>query len=72
MIPQLVETKSIKYEVFEDKVTRGSWRVEAIDHRGEGEVYVVIFSGPKSREMAEEYYVWKSQQVNSGKNNEIR
>jgi len=53
----------MKYEVFEDKVTPGLWCVEAIDYEGEGEVYVVIFSGPKSREMAEEYHAWKSQQV---------
>jgi len=55
----------MKYEVFEDKVIPGLWRVEAIDYESEGEVYVVIFSGPKSREMAEEYHAWKSQQVNS-------
>ena len=49
----------MKYEVFEDKKVPGDWRVEAIDYESEGEVYVVVFSGFKSKEMAEEYHAWK-------------
>ena len=63
-MPQLIESESIEYEVLEDKVTQGSWRVEAIDYGSEGEIYIAIFSGPKSKQRAEEYYLWKSRQAN--------
>lgn len=36
-----------------------SWSVEAIDTDGEGGVDVTIFSGPRARERAVEYAVWK-------------
>ena len=40
----------------------GDWRVEAIDHENEGVVYVTIFSGPDSRERADEYAAMKNAQ----------
>ena len=47
------------WEVIEDRQHPGHWRVEAINHEGDGEVYVAIFSGPGARERAEEYAAWK-------------
>ena len=46
------------YEAFEDKRCAGDWRVEAVN--AEGEVYVVIFSGPEACVRAAEYAVWKN------------
>ena len=46
---------------FEDKQHPGDWRVEAIDE-GEGDIFVAVFSGPGSRERAEEYAVLKNAQ----------
>jgi len=46
----------------EDRQTPGDWRVEAIDYENEGKVYVTIFSGPESRERAEEYATIKNGQ----------
>jgi hypothetical protein len=43
----------LEYEVIEG--VHGEWRVEAVDDESEGEVYQVIFSGPKAKERAEEY-----------------
>jgi hypothetical protein len=47
------------YEVVESAGGPGEWRVEAIDHEGEGVVYVAIFSGPRAKERAREYAIWK-------------
>lgn len=47
---------------LEDRQTPGDWRVEAIDYENEGKVYVTIFSGPESRERAEEYATMKNAQ----------
>ena len=43
----------MEWTSFEDRHNPGDRRVEAKDN--EGVVYVTIFSGPKSRERAEEY-----------------
>lgn len=43
------------YQAFESKTEPGEWRVEAIDHEGDGECYVAIFSGPNSQERATSY-----------------
>ncbi len=48
------------YEVIEDKNTPDTWRVEAIGHTSDGEVYVAIFSGPGARDRAMEYGDWKN------------
>ena len=45
----------IEYEVVQSVGTVDEWRVEAIDHEGDGEVYVALFSGPRAQERAEEY-----------------
>jgi hypothetical protein len=50
---------------FEDGRTPGDWRVEAID-QDEGDVYVAVFSGPGSRERAEEYAILKNAQSRAG------
>lgn len=47
------------YEVIEDRYHPEHWRVEAINSGGDGEVYVVVFSGPEAQERAEEYAEWK-------------
>ncbi|KKL45740.1 hypothetical protein LCGC14_2352630 [marine sediment metagenome] len=41
----------------------GDWRVEAIDHDGEGECYVTVFSGPSAQARAEEYADFKNSAV---------
>jgi hypothetical protein len=55
------------YEAFRSKVAGygapvgdDEWRVEAIDHEGEGECYVATFSGPLAKQRAEEYADWKN------------
>jgi hypothetical protein len=50
----------MEYEVVQSAGTINEWRVEAIDHDGEGEVYVALFSGPLAKQRAEEYAAWKS------------
>jgi hypothetical protein len=49
----------MEYSVFEDLEVFGDWRVEAINHAGDGEIEVTIFSGPRAQERAREYYEWK-------------
>jgi hypothetical protein len=48
------------YEVAPDWIDPRDWRVEAIDHDGEGEVYIAIFSGPHAQARAEAYAAWKN------------
>jgi hypothetical protein len=48
------------WEVFKDKNWPSDWRVEAIDHDGDGECYVTIFSGPGSEARAREYAEFKN------------
>ncbi len=56
----------MEYEAVEDQQFPGMWRAEAVDYgspvgTGDGEVYVVIFSGPNSEGRAREYAIWKNQ-----------
>lgn len=51
----------MNYEVFEDKLNPGDWRAEAVNPEGDGECYVVIFSGPDAPERAQEYAAWKNE-----------
>jgi hypothetical protein len=51
---------AIHYEVVSDSLNAGDFRVEAIDHENDGEVYVTIFSGPDAKSRAEEYARWKN------------
>jgi hypothetical protein len=48
------------YEVAQDWIYPQDWRVEAINHDGEGEVYIAIFSGPDAQARAEAYATWKN------------
>ncbi len=48
----------MEYETVEDRLTPGTWRVEAVGD--DGEVYVAIFSGPDAKARADEYCLWKS------------
>ena len=43
------------YEVAESKDMPGTWRVEAINHESEGQIYGAIFFGPQSEERARHY-----------------
>lgn len=38
----------MQYTVTKDQKTMDTWRVEAIDEKSDGEVYVAIFSGPNA------------------------
>jgi hypothetical protein len=49
------------YEAVQDRTNSSEWRVEAIDYESEGEIFVALFSGPKAKERAEEYAVWKNE-----------
>ena len=53
----------MEYEVYEVAESRHQWRVEAIDHDQDGQVFVTIFSGPEAKERAEEYAAWKNQNM---------
>lgn len=50
----------MNYEVVKDRTMLDTWRVEAINEQGDGEVYVTIFSGPDAEERAHEYADWKN------------
>lgn len=49
----------MSYEAFEDRKHPGDWRVEAFDD--DGRCFVTIFSGPDSKQRAQEYAAWKSE-----------
>ena len=48
------------HEVVKDRTAMDTWRVEAINQEGDGEVFVTIFSGPDSEARAREYADWKN------------
>lgn len=49
----------MEYEVVKDRIEPGCWRVEAINHAGDGECYTAIFMGPGAQERAQEYADFK-------------
>jgi hypothetical protein len=49
----------VRYQVELSRGTQDEWRVEAINHEGDGEIYVAIFSGPDAKRRAEGYAAWK-------------
>jgi len=51
----------MEWEVLEDRQYPGHWRVEAINHEGDGEVYVAVFSGPEAEQRAKEYAAWQAE-----------
>lgn len=50
----------MNYEVVESSNYPGEWRCEAINFEGDGEISVVLFSGPKAKEKAQEYADWQA------------
>jgi len=48
----------MEYEVVESDFEPGVWKVEVHDHRS-GDCYITNFYGPKSKERAVEYLVFK-------------
>jgi len=42
-------------QVVERKDTLGTWSVEAINYKADGEIYLAIFSGPLAKDRAVEY-----------------
>mgnify|MGYP001572085326 CR=1 FL=1 len=51
----------MEYEVVQSRgVVPEEWRAEAIDHEGDGDCYVVLFSGPNAQIRASEYATWKT------------
>jgi hypothetical protein len=51
---------TLSFEAIESQGAVDEWRVEAINHAGDGEVYVALFSGPMAQERALEYAEWKN------------
>jgi len=49
----------IEAEIALRSTTPPTWSVEAVNTDGEGGVDVTNFSGPRARERAVEYAVWK-------------
>jgi len=50
----------MQWEAGESVTNPGYWSAEAVDHEGEGEIYVVLFLCPNSKKMAEEYAASKN------------
>jgi len=50
---------------YEMKASRfeGEWVVEAINEKGDGEIYIAAFSGPDAKARAAEYAAWKQTSV---------
>lgn len=45
----------IEVGVIERRDAPGTWGVEAINQKGDGEIYMAIFSGPLAKDRALEY-----------------
>jgi hypothetical protein len=50
----------MEWYALRDMRSPADWRVESIDFENEGEVNVVIFSGPQAQTLASEYAEWKN------------
>jgi hypothetical protein len=46
--------------IYEARCREGVWRVEAVDHPSEGEIYLTKFYGPGDEARAREYAEWKN------------
>lgn len=55
----------MEWEMFPDRDTPDTWRVEATSTDGEGLCYVTIFAGPDSERRAREYGEWMNEQRRS-------
>lgn len=53
-------TKTLDFQIVEDRNDSSSWRVEAIDYDNEGVIYQALFMGPGAHERAGEYAAWKN------------
>jgi len=53
---------NMSYTVAKDQLGPEDWRVEALSE-GEGDGFVVIFTGSKAQQLAEEYAAWKRAQI---------
>jgi hypothetical protein len=42
-------------EAIESQIVQGEWQAEIVNHEGDGEVYVTIFSGPDAEERAKKF-----------------
>ena len=42
-------------ETTKNQTVQGEWQAEVVNHEGDGEVYVTIFSGPDAEERAKKY-----------------
>jgi len=56
-------TKTYNYEIFEDGLEHGIYRVEAVETKGDGKVSTTIFTGPDAKDRATEYMHWKNSDV---------
>lgn len=56
----------MEWKAVKDQTNQADWRVESIDFENEGEVNVVLFSGPRAQSLATEYAQWKNS-VEQGK-----
>jgi hypothetical protein len=54
------EGGSMEWNAIKDKNNPADWRVESIDFNDEGQVNVVVFSGPQAQTLANEYAQWKN------------
>ncbi len=52
------------YEVKPSREQQGDWIASAVNDEGDGEMYLVFFSGPDAKARAEEYADWKRERVN--------
>lgn len=50
----------IHYDAVPDKLEPGAWRVEGINYKRDGEVYVAVFTGPEADVRALEYASFKN------------
>ena len=47
-------------EAIENQIVRGEWQAEVVNHEGDGEVYVTIFSGPDAEERAKQFCLYRN------------
>lgn len=66
----------VEVGVTERRDAPGTWGVEAINQKGDGEIYMAIFSGPLAKDRAHEYaqmkygLVWSADPSNSRPRND--
>ena len=46
--------------IYEVNQVDGEWIAGAVDHDGDGEIYIATFDGPKAESLAREYAEWKN------------